>query len=87
MSQPRTPNPLTGTNLRLPHGHQLRKSQIELEAPASSSVRTYVNQLISEFLTPMCDKLQQFEKTSVALEYKVSDIVKMLTLFQNFVTT
>ena len=35
----------------------------------------------------MCDKLQQFEKTNVALEYKVSDIVKMLTLFQNFVST
>lgn len=35
----------------------------------------------------MCDKLQHFEKTQVGLEYKVSDIVKMLTLVQNFVTT
>ena len=35
----------------------------------------------------MCDKLQQFEKTQVALEYKTTDIVKMLGLFQNFVAT
>ena len=35
----------------------------------------------------MCDKLQQFEKTQVSLEYKISDIVKMLTLVQNFVQT
>ena len=35
----------------------------------------------------MCDKLQQFEKATVSLEYKVSDIVKMLGLFQNFITT
>ena len=35
----------------------------------------------------MCDKLQAFEKTQVALEYKTADIVRMLTLVQNFVTT
>ena len=46
-----------------------------------------MNKLLGEYLTPMCDKLQQFEKTQVALEYKVTDIVKMLTLVQNFVTT
>ena len=60
---------------------------MELESPASGSVKAYVNQLLSDYLTPMCDKLQQFEKQSVSTEYKISDIVKMLTLFQNFVTT
>jgi len=35
----------------------------------------------------MCDKLEQFEKTQVGLEYKTADIVKMLSLFQNFIST
>ena len=55
--------------------------------PASESIKAYVNQLLSSYLSPMCDKLQLFEKSQVGLEYKVADIVKMLTLVQNFVTT
>ena len=60
---------------------------MELETPASESVKAYVNQLLCNYLSPMCDKLQQLEKSQVGLEYKVSDIVQMLTLVQNFVTT
>ena len=46
-----------------------------------------MNQLLSSYLSPMCDKLQLFEKSQVSLEYKVADIVKMMSLVQNFVQT
>lgn len=60
---------------------------MELETPASESVKVYVNQLLSEYLSPMVDKLIAFQQSQVAHEYKLTDIVSMLGLIQNFVTT
>lgn len=42
---------------------------------------------MAEYLSPMCDKLLKFEKSQVGLEYKMADIVQMLGLVQNFVST
>ena len=60
---------------------------MELETPASQSVKAYVNQMLGEYLSPMVDKLTAFQQAQVAQEYKVADIVSMLGLIQNFVTT
>ena len=50
-------------------------------------MKQYVNELMQDYLNPICDKLQSFEKVQVQIEYKVGDIVKMLGLVQNFANT
>ena len=73
--------------LRLPLNHPARRAEMELHQPASQSVKQYVNQLMEDYLSPICDKLQSFEKVQVQTDYKVSDIIKMLSLVQNFANT
>ena len=41
--------------LRLPHNHPDRRDLSQ--HAASQSVKTYVNQMLSDYLSPMCDKL------------------------------
>ena len=73
--------------LRLPMNHPTRRAELELQNPASQSVKQYVNQLMQDYLSPICDKIQSFEKVQTQTEYKVSDIIKMLSLVQNFANT
>ena len=46
-----------------------------------------MNNLIGSFKVQVEDKLAVFEKRQVSTEYKVGDIVKMLSLVESFTTT
>lgn len=46
-----------------------------------------MNNLIGSFKVQVEDKLAAFEKRQVSTEYKVGDIVKMLSLVESFTTT